>query len=78
MPLSGNTWDLLLLAVAAYIAVLALVRMMLAERNRLAADLDQQVKAEQARLAAEQRKAEKERRKKELEEEYERVRRKSA
>ncbi len=69
MPiLSGNTWDLVLLAIAGYVAIIALVRLMLAERNRLAQELDQQIEVERARLAAEKRKAEKERRKRELEE----------
>lgn len=71
MPiLSGNTWDLVLLAIAGYVAVIALVRLMLSERNRLARELDQQVEAERARQAAEKRQAEKERRKRELEEQY--------
>ena len=60
MPiLSGNTWDLVLLAIAGYVAVIALVRMMLAERNRLAQDLDQQIESERARLTAEKRRAKK-------------------
>lgn len=79
MPiLSGNTWDLVLLAIAAYVAVMSLVRLMLAERDRLARELDQQVEAERARIAAEKRKAEKEARQKALQEEYDRQRRKAA
>ncbi len=75
---SGNTFDLVLLAIAAYVAVIALVRMMLAERNRLGDELDRQIAAERARQAAEKRKAEKERRQREIEAEYERQRRRAA
>jgi Tfp pilus assembly protein PilN len=75
---AGSTIDLVLLAVAAYVAVLSLVRMMLTERNRLGDELDRQIAAERARQAAEKRKAEKERRQRELEAEYERMRKRAA
>ena len=75
---TGNTWDLVLLVIASYVAVISLVRLMLAERGRLAAELDQQIEAERARLAAEKRKEERDRRQREREEEYEKQRRKAA
>jgi Tfp pilus assembly protein PilN len=70
----GNTWDLVLLAIAAYVAVLTLVRLMLTERERLGKELDQQIAAEQAKLAVEKRKADKERRQKDAQDEYDRKR----
>jgi hypothetical protein len=76
--LPATTWELALLALAVYVAVVSLVRLMLAERDRLGRELGQQISAEQARLAAEKRKAERDRRRKEIEEEYERLRRKTA
>ncbi len=46
-------WDLILLAVAAYVAVMSLVRLMRARRDQLVADVQWQVKAhkQQARAA---------------------------
>ena len=38
-------WDLALLAVAAYVAVMSLVRLMRARRDQLIADVQRQVKA---------------------------------
>lgn len=57
-----NWWDLGLLAVAAYVAVLWLVRLMLRERDRLAGELEQQLAAEQHRVEAEKKKAERQKR----------------
>ncbi len=45
-----DAWDVVLLAIAAYVAVLALVRLMAARRKQLSDDLRQQFAAEQARL----------------------------
>ena len=73
-----NTWDLALLAAAAYVAVVTLVRLMLRHRDQLAADLQRQVDAERQRLEAEQRKAEKERQRREIQEAWERQRRNNA
>jgi hypothetical protein len=75
---AGNGWDVALLAIAGYFAVIALVQLMLGERHRLAKELDAQIAAEQARLAAEKRKAEKERRRQEMAEEFQRQKRKAA
>lgn len=46
-------WDVALLAAASYAAVTVLVRFMLAERNKLLADFQKQIEAEQARQRAE-------------------------
>lgn len=46
-------WDVALLAGASYVAVTVLVRFMLAERNKLLADFQKQIEAEQARQRAE-------------------------
>jgi hypothetical protein len=46
-------WDVALLAGAGYVAVTVLVRFMLAERNKLLADFQKQIEAEQARQRAE-------------------------
>ena len=46
-------WDVALLAGAGYAAVTVLVRFMLAERNKLLADFQKQIEAEQARQRAE-------------------------
>jgi hypothetical protein len=46
-------WDVALLAGASYVAVTILVRFMLAERNKLLADFQKQIEAEQARQRAE-------------------------
>ncbi len=56
-----DRWDVVLLAVAGYIAVVSLTRMMARHRDRLVVDLQQQAAAEQKRQRAEAR------RKKELE-----------
>lgn len=74
----GSAWDWALLAVAGYLAVLALVRLMLAERNRLGQELDAQITAEQHRLAVEKLKAEKERRQREMQEDYDKQRKRAA
>jgi hypothetical protein len=55
----GSTAELILLAIAGYIAATALVRLMLSERNRLAGELDQQIAAERQKVAAAKKKAEK-------------------
>ena len=55
-------WDLGLLAVAAYLAIIWLVRLMLRERDRLAGELEQQLAAEERRLAVEKKKAERKQR----------------
>ena len=47
--MSLDAWDVVLLAIAAYVAVLALVRLMSARRKHLRDDLQQQFAAEQAR-----------------------------
>ena len=49
-----SRWDLALLAVAAYVAVMSLVRLMRARRDQLVADVQRQVQArkKQARAAA--------------------------
>lgn len=75
LPVNG--WDLALLAIASYVAIVALARMMLAERNRLAKELDQQIEIERARVAAEKRKADKEARLREMQEQHDRQRRKA-
>jgi hypothetical protein len=59
----GSTAELILLAIAGYIAAVALVRLMLGERNRLAGELDQQIAAERQKIAAEKKKAEKDKKK---------------
>jgi hypothetical protein len=46
-------WDVALLAGASYVAVTILVRFMLAERNKLLADFQKQIEAEQVRQRAE-------------------------
>lgn len=46
-------WDVALLAGAGYVAVTVLIRFMLAERNKLLADFQKQIEAEQARQRAE-------------------------
>ena len=53
-----NSWDLGLLAVAAYLAVIWLVRLMLRERDRVGRELEEQLAAEQRRLESEKKKAE--------------------
>ena len=56
-----DRWDVALLAVAGYIAVVSLTRMMARHRDQFVAELQQQAAAEQQRQRAEAR------RKKELE-----------
>ncbi|HVW37435.1 MAG TPA: hypothetical protein VHB99_09020 [Pirellulales bacterium] len=46
-------WDVALLVGASYVAVTILVRFMLAERNKLLADFQKQIEAEQVRQRAE-------------------------
>jgi hypothetical protein len=46
-------WDVAMLAGAGYLAVMILVRFMLSERNKLLADFQKQIEAEQARQRAE-------------------------
>jgi flagellar biosynthesis/type III secretory pathway M-ring protein FliF/YscJ len=41
-----DSWDIALLVIAAYVAVVALVRLMIRERNRLAHELLQQAEQE--------------------------------
>ncbi len=47
--LSLDAWDLVLLAIASYVAVLSLVRLMAARRQQLSDGLREQFAAEQAR-----------------------------
>ena len=49
-----TAWDGLLLAVGAYVAVMALVRLMSAHRKKIAEELRQQIRAEQLRNKARQ------------------------
>jgi hypothetical protein len=42
-------WNLVLLGVAAYVAVVGLVRLMIGRRNRMIGDVQQQLLAEQQR-----------------------------
>ena len=44
-----DRWDIALLLVAAYVAVMALVRLMSRRRQELVADLEQQIKAQRRR-----------------------------
>jgi hypothetical protein len=44
-----DRWDVALFAAAVYIAVMALVRLMAARRDRLVADVQQQLDAERVR-----------------------------
>lgn len=57
-----NSWDLGLLAVAAYLAVIWLVRLMLRERDRVGRELEEQLAAEQRRLESEKKKSERKQR----------------
>lgn len=50
-------WDLALLAIASYVAVTSLVRLMRERRDVLSADMRRQIEAEKRRLAAEERQA---------------------
>jgi hypothetical protein len=50
-----DRWDVALLAIAGYVAVVTLTRMMAQHRNRLVADLERQATAEQRRQKAEAR-----------------------
>lgn len=58
-----NTWDAWLLAIASYVAVMSLVRLMLSKRDELARELDAQIASERQRLDTEKKKAEKEKKK---------------
>ena len=49
-----NSWEIWSLLIAAYVAVVSLVRLMLAHRDRLARELDEQIVAERQRLALEE------------------------
>ena len=59
-----SSWDVALLAVAGYVAVVSLVRLMLRRRDQLLADFREQIQLEKQRKAREEkkRKAEEERR----------------
>ncbi|HTN75164.1 MAG TPA: hypothetical protein VL096_07955 [Pirellulaceae bacterium] len=59
------SWDTWLMAAAAYVAIITLVRLMLAKRDALARELDQQIVAAQRKLAAEKQQAEKDRKREE-------------
>ena len=61
--LNLDRWDVILLAVAGYVAVLTLTRLMARHRDRLVADLEQQVAAEQRRQNAAAQQANRSRRK---------------
>jgi len=50
-----DRWDVALLAIAGYVAVVTLTRMMARHRDRLVADLERQATAEQRRQKAEAR-----------------------
>lgn len=50
-----DRWDIVLLVIAAYVAVMALVRLMSRRRQELVADVERQIKAERRR--AKQKKA---------------------
>lgn len=54
-----DRWDILLLLGASYVAVMSLVRLMTARRDRLVAEVQQQVAVERERLAAERKKQKK-------------------
>lgn len=44
-----DRWDIALLVIAAYVAVMALVRLMSRRRQELVADLEQQIKTQRRR-----------------------------
>jgi hypothetical protein len=50
-----DRWDVALLAIAGYVAVVSLTRLMARHRDRLVADLERQATAEQRRQKAEAR-----------------------
>lgn len=52
---SMDAWDVALLAVAAYVAVLALVRLMIRRRDELLEQFRREVKKEKKRKEAEER-----------------------
>jgi mannitol-specific phosphotransferase system IIBC component len=56
------SWDIIVLAVACYVAAITLVRLMRRERDEVLQDLQHQVEDEKRRQGAEKRKAERERR----------------
>ena len=62
---SMDRWDIALLAVVAYVAVMALVRLMAKRRDQMFGELKEQVKAEQSRKWVEEK--EKKRRERENE-----------
>jgi hypothetical protein len=47
-------WDLALLVVVGYVAVMSMARLMIARRDQFLAEFRQETKAEQERLAAEE------------------------
>jgi hypothetical protein len=44
-----NRWDVILLLIAAYVAVMSLVRMMTRRRDQLVADVERQLKAQRGK-----------------------------
>jgi hypothetical protein len=54
-----DVWDGVLLAIAAYVAVLSLVRMMSSHRRRVTSELEQQIQAEQQRRKQEEKRKKK-------------------
>lgn len=55
-----DRWDIVLLLVASYVAVMSLVRLMTSRRNELTAKFRQQFRAEQERQAQEAARARRE------------------
>ena len=52
-----ETRDIILLAIAGYIAVMALVRLMIGHRNRVTREISEQIRREQQTKAAEEKAA---------------------
>ena len=50
-----DSWDVILLMVAGYVAVMALVRLMIRRRDQMQAEFREEVRKEKKRRAAEQR-----------------------
>lgn len=50
-----DPWQVVLLTIVGYVAVMGLVRLMLARRNEAIAELNQQIVTEQRRRQAQQR-----------------------
>jgi hypothetical protein len=50
-----DAWDAVILAVAAYVAVMALVRLMSVQRRKVTEQLEAEVEAEQRRRRAEEK-----------------------